>query len=382
MSDAALRPGARSSGLRIARAASSSRAQRSTDGACGSRSSAPLQRGDHHAAARRARSTPSPTAGVDRADITVAWVPGAFELPLVARASPAGRRRRGGQPRRGHPRRHRPLRLRGGRVRAGRPAGRSSTPACPVIFGVLTTDTLDQALERARPDETNKGREAALAAVEMATMLARRARPPSGRPASAPPTGSADAAPGPAQGLARAGHPRAVRRRRPGRAPVLGRRLPGHHRRPPGRRGADPAAPGDPGLRGRGPVRPRHHRARLGRGAGRRGRHPRRAALLQGHRQPDPGRPRGGRRLAGQVAGRPDRPGPAAAGLDRVPRAHPAVPRRGAACEAEISPLLRGHRGQGARHRRLRGRDHRDRPGAAGGRAADHRHPARRPTPS
>ena len=43
------------------------------------------------------------------------------------------------------------------------------------------------------------------------------------------------------------------------------------HRRPPGRRGADPAAPGDPALRGRRPLRPRHHRARLDRGDGRRG---------------------------------------------------------------------------------------------------------------
>jgi len=41
----------------------------------------------------------------------------------------------------------------------------------PVVFGVLTTDNVDQALDRARPDETNKGREAALSAVQMATML-------------------------------------------------------------------------------------------------------------------------------------------------------------------------------------------------------------------
>ena len=48
------------------------------------------------------------------------------------------------------------------------------------------------------------------------------------------------------------------------------RRLPGDHRRPPGRRGPHPAAPGDPPLRGRGPVRPRHHRAGLDRGDGER----------------------------------------------------------------------------------------------------------------
>jgi 6,7-dimethyl-8-ribityllumazine synthase len=41
----------------------------------------------------------------------------------------------------------------------------------PVIFGVLTTDTLDQALERSQPDHTNKGREAALTGVEMVRLL-------------------------------------------------------------------------------------------------------------------------------------------------------------------------------------------------------------------
>ena len=41
----------------------------------------------------------------------------------------------------------------------------------PVVFGVLTTDTVDQALERSEPDETNKGREAALTGVEMVRLL-------------------------------------------------------------------------------------------------------------------------------------------------------------------------------------------------------------------
>ena len=42
----------------------------------------------------------------------------------------------------------------------------------PVIFGVLTTDTVEQALVRSEPDETNKGWEAALAAIEMVSLLA------------------------------------------------------------------------------------------------------------------------------------------------------------------------------------------------------------------
>ena len=41
----------------------------------------------------------------------------------------------------------------------------------PVVFGVLTTDTVDQALERSADDEANKGREAALTAMSMAKVL-------------------------------------------------------------------------------------------------------------------------------------------------------------------------------------------------------------------
>jgi 6,7-dimethyl-8-ribityllumazine synthase len=41
----------------------------------------------------------------------------------------------------------------------------------PMAFGVLTTNTPEEALERAQPDDTNKGREAALAAIEMARLV-------------------------------------------------------------------------------------------------------------------------------------------------------------------------------------------------------------------
>jgi 6,7-dimethyl-8-ribityllumazine synthase len=41
----------------------------------------------------------------------------------------------------------------------------------PVIFGVLTTNTVEQALERSQPDETNKGRESALSALAMVSVL-------------------------------------------------------------------------------------------------------------------------------------------------------------------------------------------------------------------
>src|SRR3954465_13127637 len=47
----------------------------------------------------------------------------------------------------------------------------SPTPGVPIAFGVLTTLTADQALVRAESGPENKGREAALAAIEMATLL-------------------------------------------------------------------------------------------------------------------------------------------------------------------------------------------------------------------
>jgi 6,7-dimethyl-8-ribityllumazine synthase len=41
----------------------------------------------------------------------------------------------------------------------------------PVVFGVLTCETVEQALERSAPDESNKGRESAITAIEMARLL-------------------------------------------------------------------------------------------------------------------------------------------------------------------------------------------------------------------
>jgi 6,7-dimethyl-8-ribityllumazine synthase len=49
----------------------------------------------------------------------------------------------------------------------------SVTTGVPVTFGVLTTMTEEQAIERSKPGDGNKGREAALAAVEMATLFRR-----------------------------------------------------------------------------------------------------------------------------------------------------------------------------------------------------------------
>jgi 6,7-dimethyl-8-ribityllumazine synthase len=110
-------------------------------------------------------------AGTDRGDVTVAWAPGAFELPLVARGfAQAGKVDavlcfgaviRGDT---GH------YDFVAGECASGIQRVQLDT-GVPVIFGVLTTDTLQQALERSEPDETNKGREAALTGIEMVRLL-------------------------------------------------------------------------------------------------------------------------------------------------------------------------------------------------------------------
>lgn len=112
--------------------------------------------------------------GVDRNDVMVAWAPGAFELPLVARAfAPSvdavvclGAVIRGDT---GH------YDFVAGQCAAGIQQVQLATGR-PVVFGVLTTDTVDQALERSRLDasaleEGNKGWEAAVTAVEMHRLL-------------------------------------------------------------------------------------------------------------------------------------------------------------------------------------------------------------------
>lgn len=110
--------------------------------------------------------------GVDRSDVTVAWAPGAFELPLLARrfANGAGAADaviclgaviRGET---GH------YDLVAGECAAGIQRVQLDT-GVPVAFGVLTTETLDQALARSEPDENNKGREAAQTALSMCRLL-------------------------------------------------------------------------------------------------------------------------------------------------------------------------------------------------------------------
>jgi 6,7-dimethyl-8-ribityllumazine synthase len=115
-------------------------------------------------------------------DVHVAWVPGAFELPLAARSLAASGRYdaiitlgaviRGGTP-------HFDYVCQGvtdGVMSVMRDTG------VPVAFGVLTTDDVEQALERAGGAVGNKGEEAALVAIEMARLLPRLGAEPEGAP--------------------------------------------------------------------------------------------------------------------------------------------------------------------------------------------------------
>ena len=107
-------------------------------------------------------------AGTKSEDVHVAWVPGAFEIPVALRMlARSGRYHalvalgaviRGGTP-------HFDYVCRG--VTDGLSAVMQAT-GVPVAFGVLTTDDADQALARAGGSEGNKGVEAAQAALEMA----------------------------------------------------------------------------------------------------------------------------------------------------------------------------------------------------------------------
>lgn len=110
-------------------------------------------------------------AGIGEEGIEVAWVPGAFEIPLVAR-----RLARSG--------RFDAVICLGAVIRGETPhfeyisreASRGIAQASldsdlPVIFGVLTTDTVEQAMERAGAPERNRGAEAAHTAIEMASLL-------------------------------------------------------------------------------------------------------------------------------------------------------------------------------------------------------------------
>lgn len=109
--------------------------------------------------------------GVAAEDIDVAWVPGAFEIPLVARKLAASER-------------YHAIICLGAIIRGATPhfeyvAGESAKgiaqvslqTGLPVIYGIVTADTLEQAIERAGTKMGNKGWDAGEAALEMANLL-------------------------------------------------------------------------------------------------------------------------------------------------------------------------------------------------------------------
>lgn len=109
--------------------------------------------------------------GVNQDDIEVAWVPGAFEIPLIAKKMAESGR-------------YDAVIALGTVIRGATAhfdyvsseatkgvAQASLQTEVPVIFGILTTETIEQAIERAGTKAGNKGAEAAVSAIEMANLL-------------------------------------------------------------------------------------------------------------------------------------------------------------------------------------------------------------------
>ncbi|MGD8191336.1 6,7-dimethyl-8-ribityllumazine synthase [Brevibacillus ginsengisoli] len=109
--------------------------------------------------------------GLEEHDIEIAWVPGAFEIPLLARKMAESGK-------------YDAVITLGTVIRGSTPhfdyvcnecakgvASISLSTGVPTIFGVLTTDSIEQAIERAGTKAGNKGWEAATAAIEMANLV-------------------------------------------------------------------------------------------------------------------------------------------------------------------------------------------------------------------
>ncbi len=109
--------------------------------------------------------------GVNESDVEVVWAPGAFELPLLAKKMAANKKYdaviclgaviRGATPHFGYV----AAEVAKGIAMVGLDSGK------PVIFGVLTTDSIEQAIERAGTKGGNKGFDSAVAAIEMVNLL-------------------------------------------------------------------------------------------------------------------------------------------------------------------------------------------------------------------
>ena len=109
--------------------------------------------------------------GVADQDVDVAWVPGAFEIPMIAQKMAVmqkydaviclGAVIRGATPHFDYV----ASEVSKGVAKAGLETG------MPVIFGVITADTIEQAIERAGTKAGNKGWDAAVTAIEMANLM-------------------------------------------------------------------------------------------------------------------------------------------------------------------------------------------------------------------
>jgi 6,7-dimethyl-8-ribityllumazine synthase len=108
--------------------------------------------------------------GVNDADVDIAWVPGAFEIPLIAQKMANSKK-------------YDAVITLGTVIRGATPhfdyvcneaaKGVSTTAlnsGVPVVFGVLTTDSIEQAIERAGTKAGNKGWDSASSAIEMANL--------------------------------------------------------------------------------------------------------------------------------------------------------------------------------------------------------------------
>ena len=108
--------------------------------------------------------------GVKEADVDVAWTPGSFEIPLIAKKMAKSGR-------------YDAIICLGAVIRGGTPhfdyiaaevskgiANVSLESGIPVILGVITADTLEQAIERAGTKSGNYGSQAALHAIEMVNL--------------------------------------------------------------------------------------------------------------------------------------------------------------------------------------------------------------------
>ena len=109
--------------------------------------------------------------GIDDSAITAIWAPGAFEIPLVVKKVAASGK-------------YDAVIALGCVIRGGTPhfdyvAGEAAKGIgqlalqhdIPILFGVLTTDSIEQAIERAGTKAGNKGAEAAMAALEMMSLM-------------------------------------------------------------------------------------------------------------------------------------------------------------------------------------------------------------------